>query len=150
MAETRMTLAEVGILADRVFHAGGASPENRPVLSEIIVKAERDGVRSHGLAMLPAYASSLRSGWADGAAVPTWERTASGVIQVDGRNGFAQVALNGCREAIAGLAAEVGIALLAIRDAHHIGALRPDIEPFAEAVDCVSSIALACACSNAN
>ncbi len=127
-----LSLGEVAALAERIFLACDTSPENAAALIEIIVTAERDGLRSHGLAMLPSYASNLRSGWADGRAVPRWEQTAPGAIQVDGRNGFAQPALKLCSAALVDLARENGIALLAIRDTHHIAALRPDIEPLAD------------------
>ncbi len=131
-SRAQLTLTEVEELARRVFLANGVSGETAAILSGIIASAERDGPRSHGLAMLPRYVSSLRCGWIDGASLPSWSRPAPGILRAEGANGFAQAVIYRGRERLAGLAREQGIASLTVRNAHHIGPLRADVEPLAE------------------
>jgi delta1-piperideine-2-carboxylate reductase len=95
--------------------------------------AQRDGAKSHGLLRLPGYIETLDSGWVDGFAVPVINSKAAGTITVDACNGFAQVALEAAREPLMEKARDAGIAILAIRNSHHLAALWPDVEPFADA-----------------
>lgn len=77
--------------------------------------------------------TSLRSGWADGTAVPVVERVGAGFIRIDAANGFAQPALAAASDEIASAIMDAGVAVIAIRDSHHFSSLWPDLEPFAEA-----------------
>lgn len=128
----RLSLAEVEDLAGRVFLANGVSEATAAILAGIIASAERDGPRSHGLAMLPRYVSSLRCGWIDGRSEPSWSEPAPGLLRADGANGFAQAVIHRGRERLAAMARAQGIASLGLRNAHHIGPLRADVEPLAE------------------
>jgi delta1-piperideine-2-carboxylate reductase len=76
---------------------------------------------------------SLDSGWLDGRAVPVLEDIAPGMLRADGLNGFSLPALAMAAEPLMAKARANGIAVLAVRKAHHFSALWPDIEPFARA-----------------
>ncbi|MGE0749770.1 MAG: Ldh family oxidoreductase [Variibacter sp.] len=103
------------------------------VIAGRMAQAQQDGAVSHGLLRLPGYIATLESGWVDGAAVPSAEDAAPGILRVDARNGFAQVAIEFAREPLMRKARENGIAILAVRNSHHFAALWPDVEPFARA-----------------
>lgn len=96
------------------------------------VSAERDGAHSHGLYRLKGYVSSLRASWVDGRATAVMEDVGPAFIRIDARNGFTVPALALGREAAIEKTMSAGVALVAIRNSHHLGALSLDIEPFAE------------------
>lgn len=133
MAQTvTLGLADVRALARRIFVSLGFGVVDADILAGTIMRAERDGPRSHGLFMLPAYASSVRSGWADPCGVPKLERPRLGRLEVDGGNNFAQISIARHRDDLIAAARELGVASLSIRNSHHIAALRGDVEPIAE------------------
>jgi delta1-piperideine-2-carboxylate reductase len=127
-----MSCEDIHSLAKRVLLANTVSAASAEILAQVIMKAERDGPPSHGLAMLPKYVSSLRCGWVDGQANYITSSPAPGVVSVDGNNGFAQIPITQCRERLVETAQKQGIAVLAVRNAHHIGALRGDVEALAD------------------
>jgi delta1-piperideine-2-carboxylate reductase len=102
------------------------------ILAGSIVAAERDGTLSHGLARLPDYLTSLRAGWITPDAKQKIILKDTPFVQVQGDNGFTQVAGHQARELVLERVARFGIALLSVNDAHHIGALWTDIEPYSE------------------
>jgi delta1-piperideine-2-carboxylate reductase len=110
----------------------GMSRTNAEIVAHSIAASDRDGSPSRGVIRLPDYISSLRGGWVDGRASPRICDGGPGVVNVDACNGFAQVAVEAGRSALATKATDVGIAMLAIRDSHHYTALYLDIEPLAE------------------
>lgn len=133
MSDTvRLSLDEVHALAGEVFLAHGASPEQTRAVADTVTAAERDECRSHGLFRVPGYVASIRSGKVDAAAAPVVETLAPGVVRVDGRGGFAPLALEAGREPLAERARTQGIAALALTDTYHFAALWPETEALAE------------------
>ncbi len=128
-----LSLQEVRELAKSVLVAAGMDDTGSDMIAEIVVKSERDGPRSHGLRMLPVYAQSFTSGYANPAAHPTCERIAPGVLRGDADNGYYQIAAAAAREELIAMARENGIAAFTCANSHHLGALRFDTEPLAEA-----------------
>ncbi|MFC3059792.1 Ldh family oxidoreductase [Paenirhodobacter populi] len=120
-----------GIVA-RILERNGCRSEVAGILAANCVGAERDGSVSHGLFRVEGYIASLRSGWVDGTAVPVLEDKAPGCLAVDAKNGFTQIALDLARGEFTARIRQNGIALLLIRNSHHLAALWPDVEPFAE------------------
>lgn len=129
----RVPYTELVALIDGVFRLHGCSDHVAAILAQNMADAERDGAHSHGIFRIAGNLGSLDSGWVDGRATPIVEDVAPGFVRVDGSNGFAQPALLAARELFVAKARTNGIALLAIRNSHHFGALWPDIEPFARA-----------------
>ena len=56
-----ISLEEIYDLAKKTLLFNGCDEENASILSDTIMRAERDGSLSHGLFRLPAYVSSLKS-----------------------------------------------------------------------------------------
>lgn len=123
---------ELEALVRRILERHGCRPGVAAILAANCVAAERDGSVSHGLFRVEGYVATLRSGWVDGAAVPRIEDKAPGFLCVDAANGFTQIALAAARPAFVAKIRQQGIALLAIRNSHHLAALWPDVEPFAD------------------
>jgi delta1-piperideine-2-carboxylate reductase len=136
MANQMMTVADIQQLVIDCFMANGCDIDNAAALARTISFAERDGSASHGLFRLPGYIASLRSGKVDGCAQPTVERISPSVIRVDGKRGYAPLALERGRAALIEAAKENGIAAMALVNVHHFAALWVEVEPIAEAGCC--------------
>lgn len=123
---------ELEVLLKRIFQRHGCSPKVAAVLAGNCASAQRDGADSHGVFRIPGYVSTLASGWVDAQAEPKVEDLAAGFLRVDAAGGFAQPALEAARETLVDKARTAGVAVLAIHNSHHFGALWPDVEPFAD------------------
>jgi len=128
-----MTEAEIQQLVTDCLLANGCNQDNAAALARTIGAAERDGCASHGLFRMPGYIASLRSGKVDGCAEPSVERIAPAVVKVDGKRGYAPLALEKGRQALIEAAQENGIAAMALVNVHHFAALWVEVEPIAEA-----------------
>jgi delta1-piperideine-2-carboxylate reductase len=125
-------IAELATLVREILVSAGMSEENAQIVGEVVVAAERDGSRSHGIFRVPSMVEILRSGWVDGFATPAVVDKSTGLVLADGGNGFAQIAYAAARGLLIEKARLQGIAMFAIRNAHHFCALWPDVEPLAE------------------
>jgi LDH2 family malate/lactate/ureidoglycolate dehydrogenase len=128
----RLTLEEVDVLAYGVLRANGLSEDHARAIADTVTAAERDESKSHGLFRLPGYVSSVRSGKVTPDAVPEVRTLAPAVVQVDGHNGFAPLALRVGREPLAARAREYGIAALGVTNSYHFAALWPEVTALAE------------------
>jgi len=124
--------ADLERLLQQIFVRHGTSESVARTLAANCASAQRDGAHSHGVFRIPAYVSTLASGWVNGTAVPQVQDVASGYVRVDAGGGFAQPALEAARALLVEKARSAGIAVLAIHNSHHFAALWPDVEPFAE------------------
>ena len=97
------------------------------------MRAERDGSVSHGLFRLPAYVAGLKSKKINGKARPELENVAPSIIKVLGNNAVAPMVLSLGLPAVIELAKKNGVAVLAIKNSHHMAALWPETEAIAEA-----------------
>jgi LDH2 family malate/lactate/ureidoglycolate dehydrogenase len=127
----RLTLDQVHTLAWQVLRTQGVSEPQARAIADTIAAAERDDCKSHGLFRLPGYVSSVRSGKVTPDAVPQVHELAPAVVQVDGQNGFAPLALQmGCAPLIEKACCH-GIAALAVTRIYHFAALWPEVEMLA-------------------
>lgn len=131
LAAMKVAVSDLQSLVERVLVRHGVAAAQAPLLAATIVAAERDGSRSHGLQRLAGYVSSLLCGWVDGAAEPVVHEAGLGLLKVDARNGFAQVALAEAVPRLRDMAARQGSAIMTTANGHHFAALWPDIEPLA-------------------
>lgn len=128
----RLRMSEAVADVRAVLMAHGYASESASVLAENCVTAERDGSHSHGLFRLKDYLATVADGSVNGHAVPRVHDAGPGFVRVDADNGFAQVALQAARRLVTAKARANGIALVAVRNSHHLGALYLDVEPFAD------------------
>ncbi|WP_328803314.1 Ldh family oxidoreductase [Ruegeria haliotis] len=120
-------------LAKSVLVSAGMDAHGSDVIADVIMRSERDGPRSHGLRNLPVYVQSFTSGYANAAAAPSVKRIAPGVLRGDGDNGYYQIAARAAHTELIAMAHQNGIAAFTCTNCHHLGALRFDTEPLAEA-----------------
>ena len=133
MATVSLSLDEIYNLARKTLLFNGCDEENASILSNTIMRAERDGSLSHGLFRLPAYIAALKSKKVNGKARPTIQNIAPSVLKVLGNNAFAPMVLSVGLPAVIELAKKNGVAILAITNSHHMAALWPETEAIAEA-----------------
>lgn len=131
--QTTVSIETLTVLVKAVFTTRGMPADNADIMAGIVVAAERDGTRSHGIQRIRGYVDSIACGWIDSKAEPRLRHSATTVIAADAGNGFSQIALARARPELMALARQHGVAVLAMRNSHHFAALWPDVEPFAEA-----------------
>jgi|TARA_B100000929_G_scaffold225144_1_gene181472 delta1-piperideine-2-carboxylate reductase len=132
MKTVSLTLKEVYNLSKKTLLSNGCDEETSDILSDLIMKAERDGSLSHGLFRLPAYVSGLKSGKINGKARPDIKKISPSIIKINGNNCLAPMALNKGIPELVKATKETGVAVLAITNSHHMAALWPETEAIAE------------------
>jgi uncharacterized oxidoreductase len=108
-------------LATRVLTAAGAAGEDARVVADHLVDANLAGHDSHGVGMLPQYVRAVRAGVLDPGAHAAVEDRGGAVLAADGRRGFGQVVAREATAAGIARARETGVALVALRNAFHVG-----------------------------
>lgn len=125
----RLTLDELHALAERALARAGASAGMASATARALVYAEARGLASHGMSRVGQYATHLRNGRADGAAVPTIAAERGGAVLVDARCGLA---FPGCALAVEEAirrAREFGVAFAGVANSHHFGVAAYHLEP---------------------
>jgi len=126
-------LSELHRLAEQALLNAGCDASNASSIAHVMVLAERDGCRSHGMFRLPGYIASLGSGKVNGNAHPRVMDAGAAVIRVDGDGGYAPLALHRGLPALIDAARSHGVAALAISRIFHFAALWPEVEQLADA-----------------
>jgi len=140
MDKVTLHLDEARALSQQCLLANGCDDANAAATTDVMIAAEGDGCPSHGLFRLPGYVTALRSGRVDGRADPSIERIASAVVRVDGRGGFAPLALARGRQPLIEAARENGIAALSLAGIFHFAALWPEVEAIAQESLCALAV----------
>jgi len=130
--QTNMSLSEVFDTAKSILMAAGASETSADSVATSTWRAERDGIRSHGLMYVPIYAEHVRCGKVIGTATPTVSNPKSGAVIVDAAHGFAHPAIDAGYHAFTLAARENGIAALTINNSYNCGILGHHAERLAE------------------
>ncbi len=128
----RLSLEELHTLAVEALTASRTSPENSESVARALVKADADGIPSHGVARIPAYADQAGTGKVDGFAVPEITETGTSALRVDAKCGFAYPAIARGLERTAEMAASTGVAAAAVGNSHHAGVGGHHVESMAE------------------
>ena len=132
MKTISLSLEDIYNLANKTLLANGCDEETSNILSDLIMKAERDGSLSHGLFRLPAYIAGLKSGKINGKNRPKVSKITPSVVKVDGNNCLAPMVLNKSLPELIKAAKENGVAVLSIINSHHMAAMWPETEAIAE------------------
>ena len=132
MTEITLSLEDINNLAKKILLFNGCDEENASILSNTIMRAERDGSLSHGLFRLPAYVAALKSKKVNGKARPEIKKISPSIIKILGNNAFAPMVLKIGLPELIKLAKETGVAVLAITNSHHMAAMWPETEAIAE------------------
>ncbi len=129
---SRKHLEELRDLGVRVLTGARTSPENAASVVEALIRAESDGIASHGLSRLPAYADQAELGKVDGFAMPELTETGNAAVRVDAKNGFAYPAVRIGLERVTDMVLVAGCAAVAIGSSHHAGVIGHHVESVAE------------------
>ena len=129
----KLTLDEARARVAAALLRAGAGPAMAESTARALVLAEAQGLSSHGLSRVAQYATHLRNGRVDGAALAQVARRKGGAILVDAGTGLAFPACElAVREAIAAVR-EFGVAFAGVADSHHCGVVVDHLRPVAEA-----------------
>ncbi|MGI9356886.1 MAG: Ldh family oxidoreductase [Rhizobiaceae bacterium] len=128
----KMSLDEIETLACDALIGAGASKTNAASVARSTWRAERDGVRSHGLMYVPIYAKHVQCGKVDGRSVPVVEQPKLSAVRVDAKNGFAHPAIDAGFETLVDAAREQGIAAMTVFNSYNCGVLGHHAERIAE------------------
>lgn len=118
-------------LAAAALRASGASSEAAVHTARALARADLDGIASHGLSRVPAYAAQLRAGKVKGHAVPAVTRPANATAAVDAAAGLAYPAIATGIAWASSLLGKAGMVAVGIRNSHHAGALGLFVEDLA-------------------
>jgi uncharacterized oxidoreductase len=113
--------AELRRIGRRVFAAAGSSEDEAGIIADHLVEANLKGHDSHGVGMIPSYLRNLHGGKAAANEKGRVVNDSGSFIVYDGARGYGQIV---AREAtLLGIARAKrdGVAVVALRNAHHIG-----------------------------
>ena len=129
---TSISLEALHRLACAALTASGANAGMADDTARALVYADSQGLASHGVSRVPAYAAHLRNGRAVGTAEPRIVHQRGGAALIDAGAGLAFPA---CARAIdEGIrrAREFGVAFVGVTNSHHFGAAAYHLERVAE------------------
>jgi (2R)-3-sulfolactate dehydrogenase (NADP+) len=117
----KLPLGEIRALVAAELQRAGAGAEMADATARALVLAESQGLGSHGLSRVVQYATHLRNGRDNGAAVPQVLHRRGGALVVDAGEGLAFPACDlAIVEAIA-TAQQQGVAMAGVVRSHHCG-----------------------------
>ncbi|MCG8354381.1 MAG: Ldh family oxidoreductase [Kiloniellales bacterium] len=128
-----LSLGDVRGLAERALTSSGCSAGNAASQARAVVGAERDGIKSHGLAYVPIYCEHLKCGKVKGDARPAVTALSASAFACNADDGFALPAIDALFDRLVTAAKETGIAAGAIRNSYNCGVLGQHVEILAEA-----------------
>jgi (2R)-3-sulfolactate dehydrogenase (NADP+) len=120
-------------LARTALEKAGANSKMAEAAARHLVRAEEQGLPTHGMSRVPFYCGMLRKGRADGAAQPAMVADRAGVCLIDNRDGLPYVSAQWAVAELIERARRNGIGFAGIRNSAHVGVLGIHLEPVAEA-----------------
>src|SRR5438105_10087706 len=124
---------ELQRIALRVFEAAGSQPDEAQIIADHLIEANLRGHDSHGVGLIPNYLQHLANGTVFANRKGRIVSEDGSLIVYDGERAWGQIA---AREAVmVGIAKarETGVAVVALRNPHHIGRVGTYGEMCAEA-----------------
>ena len=120
-------------LARRALLKAGAHSKMAEAAARHLVRAEEQGLPTHGMSRVPFYCGMLKNGRADGAAQPAMVADRAAVCLSDNRDGLPYVSVAWAIDEAIQRARRNGIAFAGIRNSAHVGVLGIHLEPVAAA-----------------
>ena len=120
-------------LARTALERAGANHRMAEATARHLVRAEMQGLPTHGLSRVPFYCGMLRRGRADGAAEPVMVAERAGACLIDNRDALPYVSAQWAVEEVIQRARRNGIAFAGIRNSGHVGVLGIHVEQIAHA-----------------
>jgi len=120
MKIAREQLAE---MVERILARQGVPPDHARIQANLFIGAQMRGTASHGLLRLRRVVERLKAGLSLAGETGHQEWTAKSFLSVDGKGGLGPVVARAALDAVIPRARETGIAIAAIRNAGHLGAI---------------------------
>jgi len=120
-------------LAREALLRAGSHEKMAEAAAQHLVRAEEQGLPTHGMSRVPFYCSMLRSGRADGQARPTMAAEKAGVCLIDNADGLPYESAAWAIEEVIQRARRNGIGFAGIRNSAHVGVLGIHLLKVAEA-----------------
>jgi (2R)-3-sulfolactate dehydrogenase (NADP+) len=120
-------------LAATALKRAGANDRMADAAARHLVRAEEQGLPTHGMSRVPFYCGMLRRGRATGAAEPRMQAERAGACLIDNRDGLPYVSVQWAVGEAIQRARRNGIAFAGITNSAHVGVLGIHLAPVAEA-----------------
>jgi (2R)-3-sulfolactate dehydrogenase (NADP+) len=120
-------------MARTALERAGAHSKMAEAAASHLVRAEEQGLPTHGMSRVPFYCAMLRNGRADGAAQPAMAAERAGACLIDNRDGLPYVSAQWAVDEVIQRARRNGIAFAGIRNSAHVGVMGIHLLPVAEA-----------------
>src|SRR6185295_17051563 len=112
--------SELFRLAETALQRAGANDRMADAAASHLVRAEEQGLPTHGLSRVPFYCGMLRRGRADGAAQPSLVTERGAVCLLDNHDGLPYVTAQWAVEDVIQRARRNGIGFCGIRNSAHV------------------------------
>ena len=126
-----LSVGELTALVASALRANGASPSQAAASAKYLVAADAQGLETHGVARVPLYCAHVRTGRANGDAVPRIVRERGAACLIDAGTGLGFEPAELAVSEAARRARSHGIGFAGIANGHHCGALGILLEPAA-------------------
>jgi LDH2 family malate/lactate/ureidoglycolate dehydrogenase len=104
-----------------VLRGLGASEEEAFIQADVWTEADLRGIHSHGIQRLPVMATRIQKGLMKVNVKPDRVWSAAAVLNVDGKDGFGTAVCETSFKELVPAARKLGVAVLTVRNAAHIG-----------------------------
>jgi uncharacterized oxidoreductase len=108
-------------IVTRVFGAAGSAPAEAQVIADHLVEANLRGHDSHGIGLVPNYLQHLAGGTVVANRMGRVVSENGSLIVYDGERAWGQIAAREATMIAIAKARETGVAVVALRNPHHIG-----------------------------
>lgn len=134
MSDTHtLTIDDLQERVEAIFIKGGLNATQAAAITRVIVAAERDACKSHGIYRIEGALRTVKAGKVNPDAMPELvPQHRAGAVKVDAKGGFANAAFELGLPVLAERARSCGVAALAINDCTHFSALWPEAEALTE------------------
>src|SRR5438270_171374 len=113
--------AELTTTTRRVFAAAGSAESEAEIIADHLVEANLKGHDSHGVGMIPSYLRNLGGGKVKPNEPGRIVSDSGSMVVYDGERGYGQIVARAATELAIERARTNGVAVVALRNAHHIG-----------------------------
>ena len=104
-----------------VFEAAGSEPQEAEVITDHLVRANLMGHDSHGVGMIPDYIANLQAGLLKPNVHAELIQDESSLMRYDGAFGYGQVQAKEAMASALTRCEDLGLVLMTLKNAHHIG-----------------------------
>lgn len=108
-------------IAERVFSAAGSEPEEARLIADHLIEANLRGHDSHGVGLIPNYLQHLAGGTVFANRQGRVVSENGSLIVYDGERAWGQIAAREATMVGIAKARDTGVAVVALRNPHHIG-----------------------------